>query len=65
MKLDEKRNGRLSALYDKALKGKYTKEGKFSWILLYNDAKLIGVSKTTAEDYADRVVERLQKGGYL
>ena len=65
MKSDEKRNSRIMMLHQRALKGKYTADGKFSMTQLINDAKVIGVSMKTAEDYAEAVVGRLVKGGHL
>lgn len=65
MKADAARSGRITRLYDDALKGKFQDGGQFSYIKLVNTAKLIGVTRSTAEDYADDVVERLKKGGYL
>lgn len=49
-------------LYIRALSGKYTKDGKFLFELLIKDAKIIGVENKTAEQYANVVVERLQRG---
>ena len=65
MKSDEKRNSRITMLHQRALNGKYTADGKFSMTHLINDAKCIGVSEKTAEDYAESVITRLQKGGHL
>jgi hypothetical protein len=65
MKSDEKRNSRIMMLYQKAMTGKYTAEGKFSMNQLIDDAKVIGVSQKTAEGYAEAVVGRLVKGGHL
>lgn len=60
-----KRGLRINGLHQKALWGKYTKNGKFSRIELINDAKAIGVGVGTAESYADSVISRLKKGGHL
>lgn len=60
-----KRNGRIQSLYQKALKGKYTDNGKFSETNLIADAKCIGVGERTAESYADTVISMLQKAGHL
>ena len=65
MKSDEKRSGRIARLYDQAICGKFQVAGALSYTALVNAAKQIGVTKTTAEDYADDVVVRLKKGGYL
>ena len=65
MKQGEKRDGRISTLFDRAIKGKYTSGGKFSYTELVLDAQEIGVSKATAKDYADEVIERLQLRGHL
>ena len=60
-----KRNYRIQGLYQKAIRKKYTKNGKFSQIELINDAKAIGVSKKTAESYAESVVSMLKRAGHL
>ena len=60
-----KRNGRIQGLYQKALGGKYTKNGKFYEANLIADAKCIGVGKRTAESYANCVISMLQKAGHL
>jgi len=52
-------------LHQRALAGKYTKDGKFSEVQLIEDAKRIGVRQNTAEDYARSVITRLKKGGHL
>ena len=60
-----KRNGRIQSLYQKAIRKKYTKNGKFSQIQLIADAKCIGVGEKTAESYADTVISMLKKAGHL
>ncbi len=65
MKMHEKRQGRINTLYQRALNGKYTKDGKFSYSFLVADAMQIGVVKSTAEDYAEKVVDKLQDTGLL
>lgn len=65
MKADEKRNSRTHMLYQRALTGKYTIDGKFLYDLLLKDAKIIGVENKTAEQYADVVIERLKKGKHV
>lgn len=65
MKADAARSGRITRLYDDALKGKFQEGDSLSYTKLVNTAKLIGVTKSTAEDYADDVIARLKKGGYL
>ena len=60
-----KRDMRIQSLYQKALKGKYTKDGKFRYDKLVEDAKMIGVAISTAHSYADSVVARLTKAGHL
>lgn len=65
MKQGEKKQGRINSLYDRALKGKYTNNGKFSFTHLVADAKSIGVASSTAKEYANQVVELLQDRGHL
>ena len=65
MKQGEKKDRRITSLYNRAVKGKYTTGGKFSYTDLVNDAIKIGVSKSTGEGYANEVIKRLQKTGHL
>jgi hypothetical protein len=65
MNLDEKREGRINMLHQKALNGKFTNNGRFSYTELVAAAKIIGVTKQTAQSYADTVIDRLKKGGHL
>ena len=60
-----KRNGRIQGLYQKAIRGKYTKNGSFSETELISDAKCIGVGIKTAENYASTVISMLQRAGHL
>jgi len=65
LRSDEKREHRLSTLFQNALNKKYTSKGKFEYGMLVNDAKAIGVSIETAKDYANVVIKRLEKRGHL
>jgi len=60
-----KRSYRIQGLHQKALRGKYTKKGKFLESELINDAKAIGVGIKTAESYADSVISMLKRAGHL
>jgi len=64
MKPDIIRNGRINNLFDRACRGKYQKDGNFSMDLLLEDCANI-VSPTTAKEYANDVVDRLVKKGFL
>ena len=57
----DKRAGRIDTLYQRALSGKYSKFGLFSFTELVGDAMAIGVGRKTAESYADAVINRLKK----
>ena len=65
MNSELKRNGRINALCKKAEAGKFTSKGKFVANLLVAEAMQIGVSKSTAESYADVVISRLKKTGKI
>lgn len=65
MKPTQKRDGRIDDLYNRAIRKKYTKDGIFLLAELVKDAIKIGVSKATGQSYADEVIVRLQKKGYL
>jgi len=65
MKPDEKRQNRINILYLKALNKKYTSDGKFHYNEMVMDAMKIGVSKPTAINYSNKVLERLYNGGHL
>ena len=65
MKLAEIRSHRLNCLYQKALGGKFTTNNKFSETKLIAEAKLLGISSDTAEDYARTVIMHLKKAGHL
>ena len=65
MNSELKRNGRITILYQKADKGEFTKNGKFGYVLLVAEAMKIGISKSTAESYADVVISRLKKTGKI
>jgi len=60
-----KRKIRIDMLYQRALRKKYTHEGKFFLIELIKDAESIGVVTSTACSYADSVIDRLQRAGHL
>ncbi len=65
MKADFARDQRIITLYYRAVRKKYTEEGKFSESNLYNDALEMGVTSTTAQSYTDAVIVKLVAMGFL
>ncbi len=61
MKPDQARQTRINGLHKQALLGKFTTNGKFNYMKLIAAAKIIGVTKVTAESYAEAVILRLKK----
>lgn len=65
MKSDEKREGRINTLHQRALNKRYTSNGKFHFDKLLDDARNMGVAEITAQSYGQAVLLRLKKGGHL
>jgi len=65
LKSDEKRNNRINMLHQRALNRKFNDDEMFRYDLVVASAMTMGVSKQTAESYADVVVTRLKKAGHL
>ena len=59
MNSDQRRNGRINTLYQKAITGKY------NWKQLRQEARAMGVSETTVTSYLQDVKARLEKRGML
>jgi len=65
MNSEQKRSTRINSLYNKADNGNFTVKGKLNYLLIVAAAMGIGVSKPTAESYADTVISRLKKTGRI